>query len=608
MYVGLHLSHSAEPGIGEPLSGIAAIHLVARAWRHRSVIGTGLALKIGCPGAFAGSMARTRNTMNARTLPTPSHRTVVFALAAWLSLNATTPAQATEDGVLLAAVPESAFALLHVADPVGFRSRAERNEWIKAWDALDANPALLGMGEDFEAFAKVDSAGLLELLLRIDGEALLFFGGDVAGFLSEAPLEREELAALLQGWLAEKPRVTHEIGGARVVLSTWPEVDKKTHQAGAGNRAAYLAYLEHPLALGLYSGSSKEAVLGALADSLGGLETQRRSEIVKRYLAAGGLTSRGAEAFVDFTPFISEAERALKEASQGIIPDPTGLLGLERGTSLFVSADLSPGARVDIEAQLRIPEGTLAAQLADTFEPLPATVPAELAAGSWGVSALNWNLSRFYTTARKNLEQAHGEGLEVIDAGLTAAEAISGVDPVQDVIDQLSGLFVLYFALTENGLPTESWEGLGFLAGLVDSELFLDALEAILESVTLFADNIEFEGAETLLFAEGEADGGISVMPQRTLFSPSRDILVRGIQAMSGVEGAGLGYGSKLQAAFDENAGSCAFGYTEFQRLYQLTLARAGKPLVEQSPLRDAELIMSARRTAAGFDLRWYAR
>ncbi len=524
--------------------------------------------------------------------------------------------QLSEEGSLLAAVPEEAFALLHVADPNALRSRAELNDWVALYGSPDGEPGLHALAQEYEEATGTDFDGLFELALELHGEALLFFTGEVAGFLAEPPPNRAALADVLNGWLTDQPRRTVEIAGGRVELAAWPD----TPGTSIERTGHFLAFLDHPLALGLYSGDSAEAVLEALEDSLGGLlGGERRAPVVAGFLAAGGGTTRGIAAFVDFTPFVGMAEKALREAVESVLPDPTGLLGLEGGTWLFATADVSPGTHVEVNARLRIPEGTLAAELADSLEPLPIMLPPDLPRGTWYACAIDWNVSRFYATARAAFEREEEGGLIIVDQGLAAAKALSGVDPVEDVLEQLEGLFALYHVLDPDELPLEGEEGFGFLAGLVDGNRFLDAFEAVLGVGGIGVDPIELEGAKTYLggrdtytggddIAVKETDGGLSILPHRLLVSFSRETLVRGLRALGRVEGAGLKPSSQLQAAFDENAGAFAFAYAELSHLRTLALLHEGKPSPDEKDPFDSQLTLAAHRTTAGFEVRLYTR
>jgi hypothetical protein len=388
-------------------------------------------------------------------------------------------------------------------------------------------------------------------------------------------------------------------------MAAWP-VEAGAPAEGEGR---FLAFLDHPLAMGLFSGDGAEEVLETLTSCLGRLGGEQRAPVVEGYLAAGGGTHRGIEAFVDFTPFVSVVENDLREAVEGVLPDPTGLLGLERGTWLFCSADVSPGTRVEVRAQLHIPEDTLAAQLADCFEALPATLPADLPRGTWSVWALNWNLRRFYATARAGLEQADEDGLQVVDQGLTAAEELSGVDPVEDIIGELAGLFAVCLVLNRDGSLLDSEEAFGLLLGLIDGDRFLDVVEDLLLAGGIDIDSIELEGAETFLFPDDFGfDGGWSILPQHLFVSGSRDILVRGLRALGRVEGAALAADSQLQGALDENAGAFAFAYTELLHTRALVFPEQGEAALGEHDPFDSQLIVSAKRTAGGFELQLHTR
>ena len=400
------------------------------------------------------------------------------------------------EGSLLAALPENAFALLHSRDPVALRERAERNDWV----ALCASPEGASAFAAIEAwFARTTGAEfdrLLEVALELRGEAVLFDTGAVAGFLTVPPADPAALSSVLDGWLAPDARRTIEIAGRPVRLAPWSQIGP---DAGPMTPDGLIAHLDHPLAMGLFSASDEASLVEVLTETLGRLGGSKRAPLVDAYLAAGGGAPRGIEAYVDLTPLVPVAERALREALEGVLPDPTGLLGLEAGTALFVSADLFAGTHVDVRAELTIHRGTLAAELADTFEPLPRTWSADLPRGTWYAAAIDWNLARFYARARAAFEAESVDGLVRVDQGIAVAEALSGVDPVADVIEQLTGAFTLYHVLDPEEGARVGERGFGFLAGLVDGERFLDAFEAMMAASGIVAVSTEFEGAEAYL-------------------------------------------------------------------------------------------------------------
>jgi RNA polymerase sigma factor (sigma-70 family) len=532
-----------------------------------------------------------------------------------------------EDGLLLSAVPDDAYALLHSLDPRALRERAERNDWVQALASPDGEPALVALAHEYERTTGTDFDGLVAIATELEGEALLFFTGQVAGFLTVPPRDRATLATVLDGWLTEEPRRAVEVAGGRVQLGTWPQVaptaptapvePESETEGETGDEAAapaprngpFLASLDHPLVLGLFSGESEEAVIAALTESLGRLGGDRRAPVVEGFLAAGGGEPRGVEAYVDFTPFVSLAERRLREAVEGVLPDPTGILGLEEGTWLYATADAAPGVLLDVDAELRIPEGTLAAELADCFEPLPRTLPADLARGTWATWALHFDLARFYATARAGLEPLQEDGLLVVDQALMAAEAISGVDPVEDLIDQLSGWMAWSLLLDANGEAQPVSRGFGFLAGILDREAFRAPLQAVLRMGELETEPTSLgglEGVEAYLPGEPDfADGfGIALLPVHLLVVPTMDTMLRTVHSLQRADDAGMAWGSELQGAFDENAGASAFVFMELSHLRAFELMEGGIPEVEENDPLESSLTMGAWRTASGLELR----
>ena len=83
----------------------------------------------------------------------------------------------------------------------------------------------------------------------------------------------------------------------------------------------------------------------------------------------------GVEVYVDFSPFVAEAEKQLARSVEGVLPDPTGMLGVDQGLWLLASVDVFPGTRIDGSAFLNVPKDTLAATLAEVLGWLVAKRP-----------------------------------------------------------------------------------------------------------------------------------------------------------------------------------------------------------------------------------------
>jgi len=547
-------------------------------------------------------------------------------LSSLLLLSTVSLAPAPGAGSLLAAVPEDAYVLVHCRDVGALRARAERNDWYRLLGSSQGEPLLGELASGFRHRTHSELDELLELAAALEGEAVFFDTGSAAGFVTSPPANRAALAGLMRDWMPQgdaAARRTLELAGGSVELFAWPD----QLDGWAGRAGHFAAFVDHPQALAIYSGDDSEAVLSALTASVTGLGSDRRAPLVSKYLESGGGAGGGIELFVDFTPLVDAAEAALKDAVEGVLPDPTRLLGLERGTWLHASADVFPGTRVDCRARLRVPPDTLAASLADTFGALPRTLPADLPTGVWCLWALDWDLKLFYRRVRAAYEQAGGEeGLETVDAGLAAARGATGVDPVVDVLNQLAGDFALYLVHPASGEePPEHDELetlflLGFQAGLVDGGAFLEALEKVLEVAAIESvfDLEVIEGVDAYVFdGDDEVDGGLAVLPRTFTVAPARRVLENALRALTRAEGASLLDGSRMQAVIDENAGACFLTCVEMTplRVFLLPELEQGDlllpPLEDGQPARDpfdAQLIATARRTREGFELQLYTR
>ena len=234
----------------------------------------------------------------------------------------------------------------------------------------------------------------------------------------------------------------------------------------------------------------------------------------------------------------------------------------------------------------------------------------------------------FYALAREALESVDDEdGLGAVDAGLEAAEGLTGIDPIVDVVDQLAGDFALYFVDagpgTIEGLPAEMELvlSLGLHASLVDGDTFLSAFEQLVQVGPLgnALDMVEISGVDAyLLDGDDETvDGGLAFLPRAFVVAPGRRVLERAIGALLREEGASVPYGSRMQALLDECAGASFVGALELGpvRRYALpdaadgpllpALAEDGSAEVRsgRDPF-DAMLVGVMRRTPGGFSMR----
>lgn len=536
---------------------------------------------------------------------------------------APSPDPAPDEGSLLATVPDDAYALVHCRDVLALRGRAERNDWYRLLGSSHGEPILSALAHEIRRGAHCEMEDLLAIGAALEGEVVFFDTGTVAGFAAEPPRDRAALSAAVRAWMPEEEVAAHrslELGGGTAQLVAWPdEIDGWTGRAGH-----YAAFVDHPQALAIYSGDDLEALRAVLSDSVRGLATDRRAPLVASYLAAGGGQGGGIEAFVDFTPLVDQAEAALKEAVEGVLPDPSRLLGLQEGTWLHASADVYPGTRVDCQARLRVPPDTLAASLADTFRPLPHALPADLPRGVWCLWALDWDVKVFYQRVREAYEEAGlGEGLQVVDAGIDVAKGVAGVDPVVDVLNQLAGDFAVYFVDPPQEEMEPDFDGmeelasLGFQAGLLDGEAFLSAFETLIEVGDMGSafDLEEIAGVDAYVVRDDGADGGVAFLPDAFAGAPSRRVLERSLRALTGAEDASLLDGSRMQAAIDENAGACFLTCVEMTPLRAFLPELDGDlrlpPLEEGQPARDpfdAQLVGTVRRAPEGFELRLHTR
>ncbi len=537
------------------------------------------------------------------------------AALALATLPLPTTAAASPDGTsLLSMVPSDSYALARCVDASALRSRAERNDWYQLLSSQNGAPLLLEFAREFESETQTDLYELLELGQQLQGESVLFLTGKTAGFVTEAPATRSGLLASMRAWLPDPgPRAlsrTIELGDASVEIVAWPESDAYGWRKREGH---FAALVDHPLVLGLFSGDDAESLRSTLEASLAGLESDQRAPVVTAFEAARSSkpTCLGIEAFVDLTPLVRDAERELRDQVAGFLPDPSGMLGLDQDYWLLSALEIYPGTRIDSSAWMNIPRDTLAASLADTFQPLPVDLAARLPRGLGSLHAWRWDLALFYERARTAFMERHGEeSLQGVDQALEAARMMGGVDPISEVIEQLEGTFAIFQMRGEDEGAPLGLENFGFLTTLKDGEAFLESYEKLLGNGPLESklDLVEVEGADVYVFGKDLEAGGLAFLPDALILGFS-GTLARSLRAATGVAGANLLDGSDMHGAIEANRGCCYFGCLRLADVEAIALhhmrGRFVLPPAEgaeagRSPF-DSLLISTVRRTPDGF-------
>jgi hypothetical protein len=513
---------------------------------------------------------------------------------------------------LLSAVPETAFALVYCADPGALRERAKRNDWVGLLGSDEGEPLYVDLEESLSPLLGGTMRAPLDVGLELRGESVFFVAEEVSGLLTAPPASRDELLKSMHAWLTERSggtdlKTVDALGGRVEIFSPAPET---------GSRLA--ALLDHPRALGLFTADSQEALLRALQDSLASLERGEERALARGLEAARATHGALAiEFYVDFSPFVAQAEAELASAGKDLGVDPTGLLGLEKGTSLYLTADMDAGDKVEVRGSLAIPPETLAASLADTFVPLPGTLAAQLPKSTWGAIALGWDYMAMIDRAREAFDKAGQNKVgETLDQSLEAANAASGINVEEQVLRQLTGTFLFFMgppAAAEQDPPFS----LGFEASIADANEFESALEALVgmalgEDAT---DLVQVEGQDAYVTDEV----GLAILPKNVLVCLGQPFFADAIRALKGEVHASMADGTRLEAAIAENQGSSlflCFELTPFRDVFFGELAAAGEAPPTETPAAaskapnpfDCQLTASARRTKTGFDLRVLTR
>jgi len=522
----------------------------------------------------------------------------------------TASATSGDSASMLAAVPPDAFVLVHCHDLAGLNERAARNDWVRMLGSEDGDPLYASLASGFLDATHTELDELLAIARSVHGEGVLFAGLGSAGFVTTPPPDRAGLTQAMRNWLPgddEGGRKTIVLSGARVELAAW---DGATELGGwTGRNGHFAALVDHPRLLGLFSGNTADVVIEGLTTSLAGLDAGIEPALAAAYRESGGGASGGIELYIDYTPLAASAEQALRSIVRDMVPNPASMLGLDRGIWLHATADIFPGTRIDSRARLHLPADSVVMQLASTFRPLPHSLPADLPSGVQALWALRWDLAEFYSTARKALSEGGGEaGLQVIDQGLTAAEGLTGVDPIEDVIEQLEGTFAFY-ALDgpREDNPYASAGRFGFLAHLVDGEAFFEAFDQLVSGVGEAFEHVELEGMDAYMFgSDPEVDGGVAFLPNAFVGAPARATLVRAMHALSGADGTSLVDGSPMQAAIDENAGATFLTVVDLSSYRDLVIGAHRSSEAVESTVNpfDSQLIGSVRPVPDGFEFK----
>lgn len=463
---------------------------------------------------------------------------------------------------ILSLVPDDSVAIAHCEDAAALRSRAEYNEWYRLLASKDGAPLLDGLAREFRSGTDTDLHELLAVAKHLTGECALFVTPQVVGFVTVPPPDRAALIASMRDWLpdpaADAVSKPLRIGGAQVEMIAWRAEDNYGWTARKGH---FAALVDHPNVLGLFSGDDIEVLSSTIAASLAGQGDEHRAPVVSELdsARAGEPRCHGVELFADLTPFVGGLERDLAESWAGTLPDPTGMLGLDQDFWLHVASDVYSGTRIDCNARLNIPQGTLAASLADTFEPLPSGLPAQLPRGVTQLHALRWNLTQFYTRIRTAIEERHGaDSLESLDALIWRETDDEEFDMLADLLSQFEGTFAV-FELPTGRRDTFDFEDFNFLASLRDGAAFRIALDRLIGIRTL-DDVLEptlLEETEVFMSGGGDDDFGLALLPKLMLIG-FKGNLIRSLRAVNGVADASLLDGSAMHAAFDQQPGCCA--------------------------------------------------
>lgn len=560
---------------------------------------------------------------------------------------------------LLEALPADTTVVVRCEDLARFRRRLEGNVWSQ-FLASDAGRPWREMGREILDDAlrggevgRDEVEGLFEAATTLSGEVVCFARPPLEfGVLVETggrtAAVREALDPLiaafgkeLEAEVREEGQVTYELfahPGARWERpgASPPEAGGRTPLGGgepapAAQEAGALVLLRTPGHLAALFGLVPDETFARareLAARLGG--AAGGGSLRARYLAArsaAGVPVGGIEMFVDFSALASRAMSELAQADSVLEVDPLEAIGIDQGAWLFAGLDLQPGQRLDSGLRLELPAGGFAAKLLGTFQPLPSDLLSRVAGPAWNVSAVHWDFMEALRLVRAKIVEVQGEDArDWVAEGLEAGSQFTGVDLVEDLFGQFTGLIVAYHGLPEDGLSGEFEDDFAtgvWTFGVRDMARLQSAFEKVLESLGVLDELAleEIDGSDVLVAPEeaGDVRPGIAFTPKGLVLAIDRPWLERAVRTIGGDPSAGgLLDDPRFRAAFDENLGAVAFGATDLGPLTAASRslsrfaadrrARAEEPTAAPANPFAGLLIWGVRTDSHGLSLRAYTR
>ncbi len=544
---------------------------------------------------------------------------LIAACALWVQ------APATAQSRLLEQVPADAHTVAHLQDATVILEQVKRNDVYRLLGDEAGEPLydqLRGMSAD--GFDDMINLGQV-----LAGEAVLFSAKQGTGLMVEPRGDRVALMAALRSFTDTPPAgegmAVQQLGEHQIESSVPLDLDpasgargREAIEVSGASPTPVKVMISGPRILAALQGD-KASVQAWAAALCSDMPQPALAPLARKLRSARALHGPAGqlEVFADLSFFQAEAAEALKAAGEGMLIDPSRLIGLDENAYLYGSFALPAGMNIDLRLHLQITPGTLLAKLADTMRPLPSDLLGRIPAEVTGLHVMNWDFNRCYAQLLEALrEDSQERGADQIDQVVAAGSALAGSELEEEFFGQFTGVFGLFFMPPLEALSLadmqESLLGvflhMGIFARVRDADAIMEVVDAMLGAVRAnLAGSADERGFEVMSLEEAAPyDGGLAFGANHFLATVTRRVMDASLTTFGGETERSLLAGSKLRSIFDGQQGAAAISAFRLGMLRELLREEErGVELPEgMEGLYDTYVVSTVRRVRTGFDLR----